>query len=131
MRQFVIRQESQYLAMCAYVRNNWKAMADQEKPLVVTVSEYKDKRHNQQNRLMWALLRQISDQAMISGQRYTDDCWHEELKGRLLGFVDLPGGGKMPISTASLNVAEFADYVNRLTAYAATELGVIFEDPAL
>ena len=45
----------------------------------------------------------------------------------LLGLVDLPGGQKAGESTTKLNVSEFAEYVTKVTAYAATELGVIFE----
>jgi len=46
----------------------------------------------------------------------------------LLGLVDLPGGAKAGESTTKLNVSEFAEYVTKVTAYAATELGVIFEE---
>lgn len=64
---------------------------------------------------------------MVSGKQYSDECWHEYLKGQFLGFVDLPDGRKIGESTTKLSVSEFADYVNKVTAYAASELGVIFE----
>lgn len=127
MRQFVLREESQFSALYAYLRNNWPAMAAQGKPLAVTVAEHKDKRHAQQNRLYWALLRQVSEQAMVDGRRYSDEVWHEQFKRVLIGLVDLPGGANAGESTTKLNVSEFAEYVNKVTAYAATELGVIFE----
>jgi len=127
MRQFVLREKSQCRALYAYLRHNWPAMAAQGKPLAVTVAEHKDKRHDQQNRLYWALLKQVSEQAMVDGRRYSDEVWHEQFKRVLLGLVDLPGGAKAGESTAKLNVSEFAEYVTKVTAYAATELGVIFE----
>jgi len=127
MRQFVLREESQCRALYAYLRHNWPAMAAQGKPLAVTVAEHKDKRHAQQNRLYWALLRQVANQAMVDGKRYSDEVWHEQFKRLLIGLVDLPGGQKAGESTTKLNVSEFAEYVNKVTAYAATELGVIFE----
>lgn len=127
MRQFVLREESHARALYAYLRHNWPAMAAQGKPLAVTVAEHKDTRHTQQNRLYWALLRQVANQAMVDGRRYSDEVWHEQFKRVLLGLVDLPGGAKAGESTTKLNVSEFAEYVNKVTAYAATELGVIFE----
>lgn len=60
MRQFVLREKSQCRALYAYLRHNWPAMAAQGKPLAVTVAEHKDTRHAQQNRLYWALLRQVA-----------------------------------------------------------------------
>lgn len=128
MRQFVLREESQARALYAYLRHNWPAMAAQGKPLAVTVAEHKDTRHTQQNRLYWALLRQVANQAMVDGKRYSDEVWHEQFKRTLIGLVDLPGGAKAGESTTKLSVSEFAEYVNKVTAYAATELGVIFED---
>lgn len=127
MRQFVLREESQCLALYAYLRHNWPAMAAQGKPLSVTVAEHKDTRHTQQNRLYWALLRQVSEQAMVDGRRYSDEVWHEQFKRVLIGLVDLPGGSTAGESTTKLSISEFAEYVNKVTAYAATELGVIFE----
>lgn len=127
MRQFVLREESQCRALYAYLRHNWPTMAAQGKPLAVTVAEHKDKRHAQQNRLYWALLKQVSEQAMVDGRRYSDEVWHEQFKRVLLGLVDLPGGAKAGESTTKLNVSEFAEYVTKVAAYAATELGVIFE----
>jgi len=128
MRQFVLREESQCRALYAYLKNNWPACAESGKPLAVTVAEHKDKRHAQQNRLYWAFLRQISEQSMIGGKRYSDECWHEWFKGNFLGLVDLPGGRKIGETTTKLSVSEFADYVTKVTAYAVSELGVIFEE---
>lgn len=64
---------------------------------------------------------------MVDGRRYSDEVWHEQFKRVLIGLVDLPGGAKAGESTTKLNVSEFAEYVTKVTAYAATELGVIFE----
>jgi hypothetical protein len=64
---------------------------------------------------------------MVDGKRFSDEVWHEQFKRVFLGLVDLPGGAKAGESTTKLNVSEFAEYVTKVTAYAATELGVIFE----
>lgn len=128
MRQFILREESNAKALYAYLKANWRAMAAQDKPLAVNVSQHKDKRHNQQNRLYWSYLKQIATQAMVDGKQYSDECWHEHFKGEFLGYVDLPNGRKMAESTTKLNVTDFAIYVNKVEAYAVTELGVIFEE---
>ena len=81
MRQFVLREKSQCRAP---VRLPAPQLARHgrtgQTPLAVTVAEYKDKRHAQQNRLYWALLKQVSEQAMVDGRRYSDEVWHEQFK---------------------------------------------------
>lgn len=128
MRLFILQTEANAKALYAYLKHNWRAMAEQNKYLAVSVFEYKDKRHNQQNRLYWSYLKQIATQAMVDGKQYSDECWHEHFKGGFLGYVDLPNGRKMAESTTKLNVTDFASYVNKVEAYAVTELGVIFEE---
>lgn len=127
---FILRSDTQAAALATFLRLNRQACANAGKPLQVIVMQHGDKRHSAQNALMWVLLGQIAEQAMIDGRQYSAVCWHDYFKGQLLGFVDLPGGGKMPISTASLTVQEFAEYVTRLQATAAQSLGVVFEDRA-
>lgn len=127
---FILRSDTQAAALATFLRLNRQACANAGKPLQVIVMQHGDKRHNAQNALMWVLLGQIAEQAMIDGRQYSAVCWHEHFKGLLLGFVDLPNGGKMPISTTDLTVQEFAEYVTRLQATAAQSLGVVFEDRA-
>lgn len=126
-RTFVLHSDTQAAALASYLRLNREAMEQAGTPLEVTVSQHKTKRHNQQNRLYWSVLRQIAEQAMVGGRQYSDECWHEWFKGHFLGFVDLPGGRKVGESTTKLSVSEFADYVNKVQAYAISELGVILE----
>ena len=124
MRQFVLREESQCRALYAYLRHNWPAMAAQGKPLAVTVAEHKDKRHAQQNRLYWALLRQVANQAMVDGRRYSDEVWHEQFKREFIGCEELPSGATVGISTTALSVEEFSTYIERIREYASDELGI-------
>ena len=127
MPQFILRTEANAKALYAFLKNNWRTLAAQDKPLLVVVEEYKAKRHSQQNRLYWSYLKQISAQAMLSGKYYSDEVWHEFFKGHFLGYVDLPDGRKMGESTTKLNVTQFAEYVNKVEVY-AVELGVIFSE---
>ena len=127
MPQFILRTDANAKALYAFLKNNWRTLAAQDKPLLVVVEEYKAKRHSQQNRLYWSYLKQISVQAMLSGKYYSDEVWHEFFKGHFLGYVDLPDGRKMGESTTKLNVTQFAEYVNKVEVY-AVELGVIFNE---
>lgn len=125
---FVLHGDSQAKALFTFLRLNRKAKAAEGKPLTVTVSEYKDKRHNEQNKLYWATLNEIATQAMIDGKQYSKDGWHYHFAGEFIGWEEAPGGRRIPISTTTLSVSEFAEYVTKVMAFAASELGVIFPD---
>jgi hypothetical protein len=124
MRVFVLRGEQQAQSLWAFLRQNWQAMADANKPLSVTVAEHKSKRSGEQNKRYWAVLNEIAEQAWVAGKQFSSDAWHEYMKRKFIGAEDLPGGGQIGISTTALSVAEFSDYTTKIEAYAATELGV-------
>lgn len=48
MRQFILRTDVNCKALYAYLKQNWQAMANANKPLSVSVAVHKDKRHGQQ-----------------------------------------------------------------------------------
>ena len=123
---FFLREERHLQALLAFLAANWRAMAQAGKPLAVEIKPEKSKRSLDQNRLYWALLHQVEDQAWVEGRQYSSKVWHECAKRRFLGLVDLPGGGHMAISTATLSTKEFSEYVEEVSAWATTELGVQF-----
>lgn len=123
-RTFILRDDRAANALYATLKANWRAMAEQGKPLAVEVREHKDKRSAAANRYYWSLLRFIAGNAWLAGKRYGDEAWHEHFKRTHLGLIDLPGGGTIGISTASLNVSEFADYIRKVEQYATNELGL-------
>lgn len=124
MRIFVLRDEQHARALWAFLRGNWKELAQAGRPLSVTVQEHKAKRSSDQNRLYWQRLNQIAEQAWVGGKQFSAEAWHEFFKRQLIGYEELPCGGTVGISTATLSVSEFSDYINRVEAYAATELGI-------
>ena len=105
-----------------------------EKPLRVVVTEDKSKRSNEQNKLLWKRLGEVSQQAMPRGQRFSDEVWHEYLKRELLPeecakgvnkWDYLPTGEKvLKMGTPDLNVEEMTTYLDKLAAHVATEYGV-------
>lgn len=129
-RIFILREKRNAEALWAFLRANWTAVAQTEHPLCVEVSSHSTKRSNAQNARYWKILQEISDQAWIEGKQYHPEIFHELAKRTHLGVIDLPGGGKMGRSTATLTTAEFADYCDKVEAWAATELGITFLDPS-
>lgn len=124
LRTFVLRGDSNAQALWAFLKGNWRQMADAGKPLAISVAEHKAKRSGDQNRRYWALLNEIEANAWLDGRQFSAQAWHAYFAAQFIGCEDLPGGGTVAISTTTLNVEEFAAYMTRIEAYAATELGV-------
>lgn len=113
-----------------------KALLADGKRVSVNIGEDEDDRSIQQNRFYWGpCLTEISEQARVCGQRYTSDAWHELFKRQFLGFTIekvLVAGRKRPTvirrlrSTKELTVRQMSEYLDKLQAFAATELGVHF-----
>lgn len=126
MRTFILRERRHLETLLAFIAANWEAMA-KDKPMQVTCEPESKRRSTRQNRYYWSVINQIAEHAWIEGRQYSPDAWHELVKRRFNGTVDLPGGGKLGITTTDMSTAEFADYTSRIEAWAATELGVTFE----
>ena len=125
---YVIRSSAILERAIQFARNNWEAMSRTKHPLVIEFKPESQKRSVQANRYYWQVLNQISEQAWIEGRQYSAEVWHEAAKRRFIGCMDLPGGGTMALSSADLNVQEFAEYVTKVEAWAQTELGVCLVD---
>ena len=104
---------------------------DDEKPLELRISEHHEKRSNQQNAMMWAVLEQI---ARKSGMNYSASTWHIFFNQEFLpeehtegitkqGYVKweyLPNGNRNCIgSTTQLTKKGFSDYMEQIYAYVA------------
>lgn len=116
-----------------YCKAQWKSGVDR---LAVTVMPLEDSRTIQQNRFYWGIvLKEISEQARIAGQRYTLDAWHELFKRQ-----ELPrrtkkvyvAGKKRPVitttigTTTGLSVKKMTEYLEKVIAFSATDLNVRF-----
>jgi hypothetical protein len=131
-REFRVIGPSVWQALVAFVRSNAKAQADKGQPLRIIVTAEERKRNSEQNRFYWgAVITPIMDQAWVNGRQFDKDIWHEYF-ARLYGVcedVTLPDGEIVTRrkSTSDMTVAEFSEYLERVQAHAAGELGVCFQ----
>ena len=126
MKTFIIRERRHLDALLAFIAGNWEAMSQTKHPMQVDIKPESAKRSTQANRYYWQILHQIEEQGWVEGRQYSADLWHEYAKRRFLGLVDLPGGASIGISTTDLSTKEFQDYVQKVEAWAAQELGITF-----
>ena len=96
------------------------------KRLVCTVGL--PKRSKPQNRRYWGdgVLAQIAEQATVNGRLYSAEVWHEQMKRQFIGYEELPNGQIIGLSSKNLDIKEFAEFCQKVEAYAVTELGVRF-----
>jgi hypothetical protein len=88
------------------------------------------KRTLPQNKRYWGngILSQISKQATVNGRLFRAETWHEQFKRMFIGVIELPNGDVIGKSSTDLDTQEFSEFSDKVEAYAATELNVIFED---
>jgi len=127
-RTFILRDPVSARACWNFISQNWAASAQARKPLSVTVALAKTKRSTDQNKRLWKLLNVISDGAWIDGRKFSPEAWHEQFKRQFIGVEELPQGGAVGISTASLSVAEFGDYMAKIERWAYEQFGIEFEE---
>lgn len=126
-KTFVIREQRNLDVLNAYLKG-WEDAVRIGKPWQVDIGPEKAKRSNIQNRYYWNLLNQISEQVWIEGKQYDSSVYHELFKRKFIGCVDLPGAGLMAMSSTDLSQKEFGEYVDKVTADAAVQFGVVFMD---
>lgn len=128
------REDAHAAATAAYAVA--KCVIDNGRPARLVAQEHEDDRTLQQNRFYWGpVLREISEQASIDGQRYSIEAWHELFRRQFLGYEIekvYVAGRKRPVinrrlrSTRKLKVKPFAKYLDQVQAFAANDLGVRF-----
>lgn len=113
-----------------------QALIADAKRVRICCGEDEDDRSLQANRFYWGVvLKQISEQARVAGQRYTVDAWHELFKRQFLGYeivrVQVAGRKRATVyrrlrSTTKLLVKKMSAYLEETLAFAAADLGVVF-----
>jgi NinB protein len=109
----------------------------------IRCDEAKDVRSLRQNAFAWGhVYAEISRQAVICGERWMPEAFHELFKRMFLGYryevvERLPGQPEISDkrqkvrrvlrSTTDLSVKQMSEYLEKVLAYGATDLGVVFE----
>ena len=96
--------------------------------LVLTISLFR--RTPPQNKRYWSkgVLAQIAEQATVGGKKFAAPLWHEHFKQLFIGLIELPSGTVIGESSTGLSTAAFSEFCTKVEAYAASELGVTFDD---
>lgn len=128
LKTFVLRDDMNAKQLWAFLKANWRAMADQGKPLAITVAPHKQKRSTDQNAKLHAMIADLAAHAWIDGRQYDEETWKEYIRCKFIGTeeVDLPDGRRTMrgLPTSSLSVEEFANLITQVQAWAASELGI-------
>lgn len=113
-----------------------KQMLAEGNPLVLHVRLAEDEKTDKQRRFYHGhILRTIAAKAEVNGQRFDMPVWKEYLRDKFLGHKTLttknPMTGKkvrrrVRVSTEDLGVKGYSELIDRVAAFAATELGVEF-----
>jgi hypothetical protein len=125
-------------AMNAMVWQQIKALAIAGHATVVEVRTAEDVKTDKQRRYLHGyVLLTISKQAVVNGQKFDMKTWKEFLRAEFLGWkvrtYKNPITGKKirrreRVSTEDLGVKGYSEYIERVTAYAASEHGVEFRE---
>lgn len=108
------------------IYNNLGVWLESNAELEVCIRPYNSKRSVEQNRRLWFLYREISEKVFIDGKRFSQDVWHEFLKRKFIGCIEMPNGQLMGISTTKLSVQEMSEYQEKIIAWASMEHGVLW-----
>lgn len=113
-----------------------KAMTIAGNRVTVRAEKEEDQRSLQQLKFYWkACLEQISQQATLGGVGFQKEGWHWYMKRKFLGYkfkkVQIPGNKRVSVikelrSTRGLSVKKMSDYLDKVQAHAAQDLGVEF-----
>lgn len=109
------------------IYNNLGAWLEANSELEVCIRPYNSKRSIEQNRRLWFLYREISEKVFIDGKRFSQDVWHEFLKRKFIGCIEMPNGQLMGISTTKLSVQEMSEYQEKIISWASMEHGVLWD----
>jgi NinB protein len=132
-REFILRSPSVWQVVSAFVKEHAKACIEAGSPLRIIFTTEEQLRNREQNKRYFGfLIKHIAAQAWVNDKQFSKEAWHEYFAkeyGRMKEVI-LPGGEVIQrrVSTAEYTVGEFSKYMNEVTAYACTELGVRFPE---
>jgi hypothetical protein len=130
------RQGAHKVAKLAYERAQM-LIAD-GKEVRIRAEEAESDRTLRQLRFYWGVvLKEISEQARINGDQFAAEAYHELCKRQFLGYeikkVKVAGRKRTSVlrrlrSTTGLSVKKMSEYLEKVLAFGAVDLGVIFSE---
>lgn len=109
-------------------------LVSEQTPLLIEISDYSEQRTNAQNRLLHALLRDVSESVRVNGLTFSADAWKEMFRRKFIGTeeITLPSGERIErgISTTTLNVGQMASAITGFESWLAQEFGYLPEEIA-
>ena len=119
MRQMVARGRQQLESAARLI-----AGLSPEKPWRIEVARHRERRTLSQNKRYWVAVTELANET-----GHSKDEMHEALKLKFLPPVMVQVGDDeviaVPASSAKLDRKIFADYMERVIAFAATEFGIV------
>lgn len=133
-REFTLSGPAVWTAVTAFVKANAQAMIQKGKALRIIITEDDADRLDEQIAYYFGVvIKTISEQAWIDGRQFGKEAWHEQLARDFLPPIEiqLPDGEivirRQSIARGKIGVKAMAKFTQEVTAFAATEIGVIFE----
>lgn len=134
-REFTLDGPSVARILWNFLKANCQAFADRGTPLRVIVTEEEMDRLDEQIAYYFGpCMRQIVDQAWIDGRQYSKEVWHEYFAKMFLPGTEitLPDGEiamrRGSIARGKIGVKAMSKFLLQVESFAATELGVVFDD---
>lgn len=117
MKQYLTRTEAQLRSVAALILSLNPAKAWR-----VEIAQHQERRTVSQNRLVWAIYTAIASETGHTSEEIHEFCKAKFLPRRIVSFdgVDTEIVG----STALLDRPAFSEYVERVSAWAASEFGI-------
>ncbi len=128
-KSFVIGNSRQRLMQVISLLSNFLINPQDDYELVLRKRVYK--RSTEQNKRYWALLNEISEGLPVQGVAHSAEAWHHYFRQKFIGSEDLtlPTGKvfSQPISTTTLDIGSFGEYMTQIESWAAGH-GLLFSE---
>jgi hypothetical protein len=134
----LINPQQAHAAISALFKNHIKPMTAAGNRLEMEIRLFEDAKSDRQRAYYHkAVLTEIAKQAKVNGQTFPMAVWKEHFRSVYLGFKTVtcvnPMTGKksrrrVRKSTEDLGVKAYSDLIEKVTAFAVTELGVQFPE---
>jgi hypothetical protein len=132
---FVLRDQAAVQQMWATLRPHFGPAIRAGLPLRVEVSQGEPDRRDGTAAHYWGhILKDIAEQALVSGRHHDAKTWHEYLAGKFLPVVEIvtPDGElvrrRSSIARGQISEKKMRAYLQEVEAYAGAELGVRFRE---